>query len=132
MYRKYKVEILYLIVGGITFALGIGVYALLYSLISLHELVSNAISWICGVSFSYFASKRWVFEDYDWSREHVFKQMGEFLLARVVTLALQEVLLFIFITMLGKNAVIVKIITDVIIIALNYIISKFIIFSKEQ
>lgn len=132
VFKKYREGLLYLFFGGITFLLAIGVYILFMRVFGVHELVSNVISWVCGVTFSYFTTKKWVFLDYRWAFRYVISQMGGFYMARLATLLLQEVLIYIFISCLGWHDIGVKTTTEVINIVLNYFVSKFVIFTKGE
>lgn len=77
-YKKHREAVRYLFFGGWTFFIGIVVYAVLVSIFGIYELVSNAISWVCGVTFSYFTTKRWVFLNDNWKPKYVIFQMGSF------------------------------------------------------
>ena len=58
------------------------------------------------------------------------KEITSFIGGRVATLVIEELILFIFITNLGMNSMLVKIVAQVIVIVLNYVISKLIVFKK--
>lgn len=131
-YKKHREGLLYLLFGGLTFFFALAVYTILLSVFNVHELVSNAISWVCGVTFSFFTTKKWVFLNHNWKLKYVISQLISFFGARLATLFLQELLLYIFVTQLGFNAIGMKIITEIINIILNYLVSKFIIFKKKQ
>lgn len=130
-YYKHKEGLLYLLFGGLTVLLAIFVYIILLRGFHIHELISNIISWIAGVTFSFFTTKKWVFLDSNWGLSYVFHQMLNFYIARLGTLLLQEILIYIFITRLHFNDVGIKIATEIINIILNYLVSKFIIFVKK-
>jgi len=130
-YRKYKEGILYLFFGGLTFFLSIGVYALVSEKAGVKVLVSNVISWIAGVTFSFFTTKKWVFKVEISAWNVLFMQLVGFYAARIMTLLLQEVLLFIFINELLWNSMIVKGCTEIINIIINYLMSKFVVFKKK-
>lgn len=131
IYTKYKEGILYLFFGGITFFLALAVFAGLYYVIGVNVLIANGCSWIAGVTFSFFTTRLWVFQSMTKGLDLLIRQMAEFLSARLATLLLQEILLFIFVTMLGLSSMGIKIITEVINIILNYLVSKFIIFKRK-
>ena len=59
------------------------------------------------------------------------KQMAAFFGGRIITLVVEEVILLVFISILGFDSMIVKIVAQIIVILLNYIISKLIIFKKD-
>lgn len=131
IYSKYKEELLYLFFGGLTFFLSIGIYTLLEQLAGLNALAANIASWIAGVTFAFFTTRKWVFKAKTRGIKDLIRQMGDFCAARIMTLALQEILLFIFITLLGFSSILIKTCTEVINIILNYIASKFIIFKNR-
>lgn len=129
-YSKYKEGLLYLFFGGLTFSLAIGIYTILSQFFIIDALVSNIVSWIAGVCFSFFTTRKWVFRSEAEGIKATLAQMGEFAAARLATLILQEILLYIFITRLGCNSLFVKICTEIINIVINYLVSKFKIFRK--
>lgn len=131
IYTKYKEGLLYLFFGGMTFVLALTVFAGLYYVIEVNILIANGCSWIIGVTFSFFTTRIWVFQSMTKGLTLLIKQMSEFLSARLVTLLLQELLIFIFVSMLGLSSMGMKIITEVMNIILNYLISKFIIFRRK-
>ena len=51
---------------------------------------------------------------------------------RVVTLVVEEAILFVFITLMNFPSMIIKIIAQIIVIVLNYVISKLVVFNKER
>lgn len=129
-YNSHKEEILYLFFGGCTFFVAIGVYYFLNSIYRINALLSNFISWLVGVTFSFFTNRKWVFESDIKGTRDIFKQMLLFYGMRVATLLLQELLLFIFISKLCFPSLFIKISTEFINILLNYFASKWIIFKK--
>jgi len=129
-YRKYKEGLLYLLFGGQTFFLAIITYSVFIYLFSVHELVANAISWVAGVTFSFFTTRKWVFRQKPNGAVNLAVQMASFFIARLATLLLQEIFLCIFVTLLSYGSVYVKVCTEFLNIVLNYLVSKFIIFRK--
>lgn len=131
VYTKYKEGLLYLFFGGLTFFLAIIVFVIFSKGIGLNVLYSNIISWVSGVTISFFTTRKWVFKTRANGLTETFIQMTEFYLARVATLGLQELLLYVFVTKMEYNSIYVKIMTEVINIILNYLVSKFLIFRKR-
>jgi len=129
-YKKYKEVLLYLFFGGLTFFLAIAVFIFLNRGAGVDPLTANNISWICGVTFSFFTTRKWVFKHETSGISCFVLQMAEFYLARTGTLLLQEILIFVFVRILSFNSVLVKVCTEIINIILNYIVSKWIIFTK--
>lgn len=123
-YGRHKSIFLYLLFGGISFFLNIALFAILNSTMNVNELVANIIAWILCVLFQFFTNRSWVFDGKVNTKVEFIKQMAEFFGGRIFTLVIEEVILAVFITWLAFNAVAVKLIAQVIVIVLNYIISK--------
>ncbi len=130
-YKKHKEGLLYLFFGGLAFFLSIFLYWFMYSVMHLNELVNNTIDWIICVAFQFFTNRTWVFDGkVDNTREFV-KQAASFTLGRLFTLVVEDVLLFIFITLLGFAQMPVKLAATFVVIVLNYVISKLFVFKEK-
>jgi putative flippase GtrA len=131
-YKKHKEVLLYLLFGGLSFLLNMGLFILIHRTTTLNELVNNIICWVVCVLFQFFTNRIWVFNGYVDSTAGFFRQMASFFGGRLFTLAVEEAILAVFITWLGLNTTAVKLAAQVAVIVLNYIISKWIIFRKKQ
>ncbi len=129
-YKKHKEVLMYLFFGGLAFFLNLFLFAFFTETCRINELVSNAISWVICVLFQFFTNRTWVFDGSVDTKADFWKQMASFFGGRVFTLVVEEAILAIFITWLGFNTMIVKLIAQVIVIVLNYIISKLFVFKK--
>lgn len=134
LYLKNKEIINYLIFGVLTTIVSLLVYYGLTLTIlnpekALELQIANVISWIAAVTFAYFTNRKWVFENKDKAN---LKEASKFYLSRVSTLLIDMGLMFIFVTKMGVNDKIMKIIVQVIVIVLNYIFSKFIVFREKK
>lgn len=127
-YKKYKEQILYLFFGGLTTLISIAVFALFTKVIPLDELIANIISWVIAVLFAFVTNKLWVFEAAE--NRGVIRQMLSFFVGRLATLGVEEVVLFVFIKLLSLNSMAVKTAAQIVVIVLNYIISKIFVFKK--
>ena len=129
--KSSKKEVfLYLLFGGLSFVISVLSYAYFNAVIGLNELVANIISWVLPVTFSYLTNRIWVFDSPTKTCVEFLKQMGSFFAGRIITLILEEIILFIFISWIGLNSLAVKIVAQVIVIVSNYIISKLVVFKK--
>lgn len=131
-YKKHKEMLLYLFFGGLSFIVSIGTYALFNVMFSINELIANILSWVITVMFAFLTNRVWVFNSPTKSTNEFIRQLFAFYGGRIVTLIIEEMILFIFITWLNFSSMIVKIIAQIIVIILNYIISKLVIFKKER
>ena len=136
LYKKHEEIINYLIVGGVTTLISLAVkYALLFTVLHASnpfELqVSVVVSWIAAVTFAYFANKIIVFKS---KNKDVFKEVLEFLGSRVLTLLLDALIMWFFVTLLKMDTrfyvILWTFVSQVIIIILNYILGKM-IFKKD-
>ena len=130
IYIKYREMLLYLFFGGLSFVVSIATYALFNIELRFNELIANIFSWIITVMFVFLTNRVWVFQTPTKGKTEFVKQMLAFYSGRVVTLIIEEVILLIFITLLGFNSMFVKIVAQIVVILLNYIISKLFIFKK--
>ena len=130
-YKKNKEILLYLFFGGLTFLVSISSYALFNIRIGWNALTANIASWILAVAFAYVTNRTWVFESSTDRGSTLIKEITGFVGGRIATLVIEELILFIFITGLEMNSVLVKIVAQVVVIALNYVISKMIVFKPE-
>ncbi len=130
IYVKYKEPLLYLFFGGLTTLISIFVFWLFNGPFGLNELVANLISWVLAVLFAFLTNKTWVFKST--GQEKGFLQlMLSFYAGRLLTLGVEELLLFVFITWLGFNSMAVKIVAQIVVIILNYVISKLLVFRNK-
>lgn len=123
-YKKNKEILLYLFFGGLTFLVSISSYALFNIRIGWNALTANIASWILAIAFAYVTNRTWVFESSTDRGSNLIKEITGFVGGRIATLVIEELILFIFITGLGMSSILVKIVAQVIVIALNYVISK--------
>ena len=129
---KEKKEILsYLIFGGLTFLVSVTSYAIFDTVLSMNELIANVLSWILAVSFAYVTNKKWVFDAPTNTKKELLKQISAFFGGRVATLLVEEFILLIFVTLLKFPSIPVKVVAQIIVIVLNYIISKWFIFKNK-
>lgn len=137
--KKYKSVILYIIFGGLTTVVDWSVSFTLYYLWGdaieatpwlIHG--ANVIAWVAAVAFAYVTNRIWVFE----SRRHglaaIVGEIAAFAGGRVFTLLLQEILMAVFFTWLGFNEYLVKMVAAVLVVILNYFISKIFVFRKKN
>ena len=137
--KKHKSVILYVIFGGLTTVVDWSVSFLLYYFwadaieanpILLHG--ANVIAWVAAVTFAYVTNRSWVFESKRRGFVPILCEIAAFAGGRVLTLLLQEVIMGVFCTWLGLNEYLFKIIAAVLVVILNYFISKLLVFRKTR
>ena len=129
-YKKYKEVLLYLFFGFSTFVITVITFGLFDIYMGINELVANVLSWIIAVTFAFLTNRVWVFNSPTKGVKEYTRQMASFYAGRLLTLAIEEGTILIFVTWLAFDSMPVKIIAQIVVIVLNYIISKLVIFKK--
>lgn len=128
LYKKHKVFLLYALFGALTAFVSIGSYQLFCAVFKINELAANAASWVLAVLVAYFTNRKWVFHSIVKTRRAVLTEMLGFFSARGLTLLTEELIILVFVTILNFNGLIVKVAAQIIVILLNYIFSKLLVF----
>ena len=131
IYIKYKEAIAYLFFGVLSVNLNLGVYYICAHVFHLEVVLSTVIAWICSVTFAFITNKIWVFDSKNWSKEVAFKEAISFYICRVLTGIIDIIIMYVCVEKLFFNDMLIKIISSIIVIILNYIISKLIVFKKK-
>ena len=131
-YTKHKEGLMYLFFGGLTFFLSLFLFWFMDTVMHLHELVNNTIDWVICVAFQFFTNRTWVFDGKVDSTRGFLKQAGSFTAGRLFTLIVENLILLVFITWMGFPKMPVKLAATFVVIVLNYVISKLIVFKKPE
>ena len=146
VFNKYKEPILYVVFGVLSTVVNFAVFYLMNRAAGEElYLVNNVVAWLAAVIFAYIANKLWVFESKSFKAKVILKEISEFFAARIFSFAVEEGGLWLFVDKLGfdnfsfsifgfevTGKLIAKLALAVIVIILNYIFSKFIIFKKNK
>ena len=97
----------------------------------MSAVVSNGIAWVVAVAFAYLTNKPFVFKSHDWSAKTVIPELGKFIGCRVGSGLAETAILLLTVDIMGWNGNIWKIITSVLVVILNYIGSKLLVFRKK-
>ena len=111
MYEKYKEVVNYLIFGVLTTVVNFIVF-FIFQKLGIDVLINNVLSWIVT--------------------KELMKEAISFYGCRVFSLLVEEAMLFILVKKLGINEYIIKVIAQVVIIIMNYVLSKVITFRKKD
>lgn len=130
--RKYKDIILYGIFGVTTTLVNVAVYWFVAHPIGLSTLPSTIIAWIMAVFFAYITNRKWVFHSEAHTRDEIMKEVVSFFSCRIATGAVDWLCMWLFVDILLLNDIVVKAIANVVVIILNYIASKLVIFKQKK
>ena len=128
--RKHYDILAYLFFGVLTTVVNYVVYLPCYNLLGLSAAVSNALAWVAAVAFAYLTNKPFVFKSHDWSAKTVVPELTKFVGSRVASGALETAIIFVTVDLLQCNGNIMKLITSVLVVILNYVASKLLVFRK--
>ena len=134
LYKQYKEIINYLIVGVLTTVVSLGAYyACVLTFLdpenAIQLQVANIISWVAAVTFAYFTNRKFVFES---KNPDMLKEASAFVGARVATLLMDMLCMFIMVTCMGWSDKIAKLVVQVIVTVENYVFSKIFVFRKKD
>ena len=128
--EKHYDILAYLFFGVLTTVVNYLVYLPCYNWLGLSASLSNVIAWVAAVTFAYLTNKPFVFKSHDWSAKTVLPELTKFVSARIASGAMETVIIFITVDWLLWNGNIMKLVTSVLVVILNYFASKLLVFKK--
>lgn len=129
--RKYREPVSYVFWGVMTTVVNYAAYFLLTEGFQVYYLTSNIIAWAVSVLFAYFVNKLFVFQSKDWAWRVALRELWQMAASRLFTLGLETGILWFFVEQLHCSSTIVKLIANIVVVIVNYALSKFIIFKKS-
>ena len=111
--------------GTLTFFVNVIVYFLFENVFGINYIISNIIAWFFSVLFAYITNRIWVFES---KSANIIKEMSLFFGGRIFSGVVDTGLMYLFIDILTIGDLISKIVVQVIVVILNYVFSKLIVF----
>ena len=130
--KKYWDVLIYLFFGVLTTLVNFLVYFPLYNWLGFSATFSNVIAWAVAVAFAYLTNKPFVFHSNDWSMDTVLPEFAKFIGCRVGSGALETAIIWLTVDFLALNGNLMKILVSVLVVILNYIASKWIVFKKNR
>lgn len=129
--EKYWDILAYLFFGVLTTVVNYVVYLPCYNVLHLSAVASNGIAWVVAVAFAYLTNKPFVFKSHDWSSKTVIPELGKFVGCRIGSGLAETLILLLAVDILGWNGNIWKLLTNVLVVILNYIGSKLLVFRNK-
>ena len=133
---KHREILVYLIVGVMTtvfawavrFLWNIVFYAGTAHPLPVQTTILTIVEFIAGVSFAYPTNRKWVFRS---TNPNILKEAAGFVSARLTTLGIQMLLNLVIINVLHVNFYVATVIIGIIVVILNYVFSKLLVFRKK-
>ena len=129
-FKKFRKMILYMAFGAITMAVNFFTYFLM-SRINDNTAVDTAVALVVSIVVAYVTNRNMVFESGHHGAKAVFWEFLSFLSCRLISGAMDIVIMVVFVDFLHKNDLVVKLCTNILVIALNYFASKWLVFKSE-
>ncbi len=129
-YEKHKEFLLYMLFGTVATVVSVGTFYLFDTVLCINELIANALSWIITVAVAYLTNRTWVFRSHT-TGQAARKELLGFYGGRLMTLLLEEGMLFVFVTLLHCDSMVIKLAAQVVVLTGNYVISKWFVFKKK-
>ena len=132
-YHKYREVLMYLLFGGLTTILSVFVRLVLFHTLcnpdkALDVQIATIISNVVGIMFAYVTNRLFVFES---KNKNKVKEASSFVLGRLSTLFMDMGIMFLGVSIFHWNETIVTLTSQVLVIVLNYVISKLFVFKKK-
>ncbi len=128
---KYMDIILYLVFGVLTTAVNLIVYAPLHYWCDLPASLSNGIAWVAAVVFAFLTNKKYVFKSNEWAASVVLPELGKFVASRVASGLFETLFIAITVDIMLQDAMLMKVISSIVVIVMNYIASRLFVFRKR-
>jgi putative flippase GtrA len=133
LFYKYYELITYVFFGGITTLVDFVIYyALLWAFGEDIYILASVAAWAGAVLVAYVTNKTLVFRDKTEGAVAIFWQTVRFVLSRVLTLGVQTALMWLFVDVIEMSEWLVKLPVAVVIVILNYVASKIMVFTKKK
>ena len=132
LFEKYRDVLIYLFFGALTTLVNYLFYFPLYNWLFCSAAFSNVIAWAVAVAFAYHTNKPFVFQSNDWSRHVLVPELIKFISCRIGSGLIETLALWILVDLMKWNGNGVKLVVSVLVVVLNYISSKWIVFNKKQ
>ena len=129
-WEKYKDVFFYLVFGVLTTVVNIVTYWVCVHILGTSVMVGTILAWVLAVFFAYITNRSLVFHSSASGTDEIMKEITSFFACRIGTGVVDWVIMLVFVTILHFNDMIIKMLANIIVIVLNYILSKFVIFKK--
>lgn len=134
LWKRYvnRETISYVIIGVLTTLVDWALVWLLHKKLGMDVLLANTFSTAAAILFAFVTNKFIVFQSMERDASTLGKEFVKFVGSRLLTYLLQQLMLWITVNKLGGDGMLMKIISSVVVIILNYFLSKLFIFTKKE
>ena len=130
LFFKYKEIILYVFFGGLTTLVNWGLYFVLADMMGAPYLWATAAAQIAAILFAYITNRIWVFKSKVRGFSGIMMEMLRFFGCRAVSFFMELGCMYVGVDLLHIDDVLMKLLSNVIVVIVNYIFSKVFIFRE--
>ena len=130
--ERYGSAARYIIAGGMTTAVNFAVFALFFEIFGMSVTASNIISVAAAVIFAYIVNKLYVFRSRCHDMQTLAKEFLKFVSARLLTMVAEVGGVLLLVDVLDMQAFAGKLLTQIIVVAGNYFISRLLVFTHSK
>ncbi len=128
LWDKYKGLFFYLVFGVLTTVVNIVTYHMCYEVWHIPNVPSNIAAWVLAVAVAYLTNKVWVFESKSFAPEVLLPELWKFVSCRLATGVMDTAIMWVGVDLLHGPGTPIKLGSNVLVMVLNYLFSKLIIF----
>lgn len=132
LFKKYQEVVIYLVFGVLTTVVDFVIYWPLFHLLHWPAAASNAIAWVTAVIFAFVTNKPLVFQSNDWHAKTLLPEIWKFIGCRIASFLFAEAFLVITVDWLQWHGLLMKALVSVVVVIINYVGSKLLVFRKKQ
>ena len=132
LYLKYREVIDYLFFGVLATFVNIVIFFIFDTLLQTPYLFANGLSIIGAILFAFFTNKKYVFKSETVSKREAFREFYLFVGFRLTSGIFDMLSMYILVDFLTIDTNVSKIITQFIVVVVNYVFSKVFIFKQEE
>ena len=130
LYHRYREIINYLFFGVLTTVVNYVTYLVMSPFFVL-TTVPTVVAWVLSVLFAYLTNRKYVFCSHSTGRD-ALKEAGGFVTARVMSGVLDVAIMWVFADCIGFNDLVIKLLSNVVVVVFNYVASKLVVFGKKK
>ncbi|MBQ4573794.1 MAG: GtrA family protein [Clostridia bacterium] len=123
---------LYIVFGGLTTVVSYVSYVLAAKLLGINFMASELISWVCAVLFAYVTNRLYVFESDEHTPLGLLREFVSFVASRLFSLGCDLVIMWIMVELFSINDIVAKVVASIVVLIVNYVASKLLVFKKKK
>lgn len=132
LYIRYKDIILFVFFGGCTTLVNVVSYFICSRIYHLNVTTSTIVAWTLAVLFAYVTNRKYVFKSENTTVKSITIEFGVFLSSRLLTGLLDLTMMYVFVKLLSQNDMLIKLISNIIIVICNYLLSRLMVFKQHE